>query len=371
MKFFIEINFYFRKLRAVTYEAFTVFMRISPNNFFLKSIMENLMKEALIDVTPANKEIYLMVPQHNGGKSNKKKKVHVDKFTKGRTHIASIADEQRVCSKALECLGFLLVYHGALMKPVLFYIMQEKIVSIGFKITSKVQIDGDLYRDPHCRSRLSDVVGFLMVYPVSKMPVPINYGIALLSKIKQSDPDSNVRDCATMNIYRAETAIHNRKDVFYYPTDYKDLRDTLMFNKQTINKFNEATVAREETSTNGKYVETPEVNVDVKETEDILISDDESDQNLVKVVETVEIKSPEKEEPEINEISDEEEEEAQEISDEEPVTEMIVEPTRLTRSAERKRESLTVEPPAVAKKQKVSNKKDEELVDELLADFNG
>lgn len=334
--------------------------------------MENLMKEAFIDVTPANKEIYLMMPQQNGGKSNKRKKINAaKKLTKGKTQFAMINDEQKVCAKALECLGFLLVYHGPLMKPVLFYMMQEKITSIGFMISSKTQIDGDLYRDPHCRSRLSDLVGFLMIYPVHKMPVPINYGIALLSKIKQSDPDSNVRDCAAINLYRAETAIHNRKDVFYYPPDYKDLRDTLMFNKQTIDKFNEPVALHQES--NGTRVI-----VTVKETENILISDNESDENGVEIVRPVEgeaAKSPPKEQPEVNEISDEDvaepEVEAQEISDEAPVLEPISEPPRLTRSAEKKRASLVVEPPVVAKKQKVSNKKDDDLVEELLADFNG
>lgn len=337
------------------------------------------MKEALIDVTPANNEIYLMMPKQNGGKSNKRKKVSAERnLVKGRTHVGCIIDEQKVCAKALECLGYLLVYHGALMKPVLFFIMQEKIISVGFMISSKVQVDGDLYRDPNCRSRLADLVGFLMIHPVNKMPVPINYGIALLSKIKQADPDSSVRYCAEMNLYRAETAIHNRKDVFYYPLDYKDFRDTLLFNKQTINKFNEATEARQKPASNGKQEETPEI---VEESETILIADNISDENEDSIEQPVDEwtgKSLSKEQPDVTEISDDEakepvQEEPQVISDEELTPEPVAEPPILrTRSAEKQKRTLqSADSPTTPKKQKVSSKKDDEAVEELLADFNG
>lgn len=352
--------------------------------------MENIMKEALIDVTPANDEICLMMPQQNGGKSNKRKRLNAEKkIAKGRAHIASMSDEQKVCAKALECLGFLLVYHGVLMKPVLFYVMQEKITSIAFMVSSKIQQDGDLYRDPLCRSRLSDVIGFMMLHPVNKMPVPINYGIALLTKFKQNDPDSNVRENAAMNLYRAETAIHNRKDVFYFPADFRELRDTLLFNKQTIQKFNETAGAA-----NGKK---PSVVVEIddepiEEDENVVISDNESS------VEEVGVNNEELNPPpvataafsdEVNEISDESEPEPgpepeqdtepQEISDEEEETIAENEPeipepaiedtsrsTRQSRSGKRQAE----EPKTSPKKKKVSNKKEDELVDEMLADFN-
>lgn len=319
------------------------------------------MKEALIDVTPANKEVYLMMPQQNSGKSNKKKKINLDKkFTEEISSISSATDEQKVCAKALECLGYLLVYQGTLMKPVLFWLLQEKILSIGFMISSKIQA-GDLYRDQNCRLRLSDLVGFLMIYPVNKMPVPINYGVALLTKIKVSDPDSNVRDCAAMNLYRAETAIHNRKDVFYYPADYKDLRDTLMFNKQTINKFNESIAVHQEAPANGNHIEPVEANA-IEESEAFLFPDKDTED-----AQTGNAKSPQVISEEALEISDDEAEVAQEISDEEP----IPEPVARTRSAEKKRASLIVESTVAVKKPKVSNKKDDDLVEELLADFNG
>lgn len=329
--------------------------------------MENLMREALIDVTPANKEIYLMVPQTNGGKSNKRKRINADKkFSKSRAQVMSISDEQKVCAKALECLGFLLVYHGVLMKPVLFFIMQEKITAIGFVISSKAQLEGDLYRDPHCRSRLTDLIGFLMIYPVPKMPVPINYGIALLTKMKQSDADTNVRDCAAMNLYRAETAIHNRKDVFYFPADFRELRDTLLFNKQTINKFNESTSPREEI-TNGKKkpIDVPEDD----EVDNILISDNESEKAEVELlsVKNGELKSPQKDPVEVNEISDDDDDEpvqALVISDEEP----IPQPTEVKTSP--KKHPSSIERKSPSKKPKISSQKDEELLIEYMADLN-
>lgn len=71
----------YRKLRSAVYEALICFMRVSPNNIHIKNVMENAMKEAFADVTPANDEICLMVPQQNGGggKSNKKRKMNADK----------------------------------------------------------------------------------------------------------------------------------------------------------------------------------------------------------------------------------------------------------------------------------------------------
>lgn len=340
-------------------------MRITPNNFYIKNVMENLMKEALIDVTPANNEIYLMVPQQNGGKANKRNKLNTDKkFAKARSHIVSVSEEQRVCGKALECLAFLLVYQGVLMKPVLFYIMQENIVSVGFAIASRIQQDGDLYRDPNCRSILSNLIGFMMTHPVHKMPVPLNYGIALLTKLKHSDPDSNVREAASMNLFRAETTIHNRKDVFYFPPEYSDLRETLMFNKQTVHKFNEATNSRQgyDQSKETVVIDEKQSTAVTVENDDIIISDQESDADI----QIINIGSKGEqfiaEQAEINEISDDEE---KEMSDEDPV---IVPVTPKPAPTPEKRATRSSATPTVAKKQKV-DKNDDALLEEYLADF--
>lgn len=326
-------------------------------------------------MTPANNEIYLMVPQKNGGgKANKRKKLNADKkFAKGRSHIVSVSDEQKVCVKALECLSYLLVYQGAVMKPVLFYIMQEKIVSVGFAIASNIQQDGDLYRDPHCRSRLCDLVGFMMTHPVQKMPVPLNYGIAMLTKLKQSDPDSNVREAASMSLVKAETTIHSRKDVFYFPPEYRDLRETLLFNKQTIHKFNEATNSRQDV--NGPEIvitedEVPTI-VEEKDNEDIVISDNESVELITKAEK---VKSDEfiKEQLEINEISDDEEKESSEedvIMVSETPTSVVLEPPKPVATPEKRSTRSTVTS-TVAKKPKVSNKDDDALLQEYLADFD-
>lgn len=370
------ISYNFRKLRVATYEAMKVFMSVSSNNFYVKNIMENLMKEALIDITPANNEIYLMMPQKNGGKSNKRKKVNAENFAKGRVQVANISEEQKVCAKALECLGSLLVHQGVLMKPVLFYILQEKLISIGFKISSQPLGDGDLYRDPNCRSKLADVIGYLMLYPVYKMPVPINYGIALLTKFKHSDPDFNVRQTAELNLNHAEKAIHNRKDVFYYPIDFRDLRDTLMFNKQTIQKFNESTIPQQEI-VNGSSAEKDAKqtisNDFSKKTENIEISDNDSAENEVVVIETTVVVEtlipPQEQQTEVNEISDDEDEqvEPQEISDDESVEKTVV----TTRVLREKRTSTNDGAKVLAKKQKVAEKSkdDDEVLEEYLADF--
>lgn len=341
-------------------------MRISPNNFFLKSVMENLMKEAFIDITPASNDICLILPQQNGGKAAKKRKHNSEKLIKSRGHVVNIDHEQKVCAKALECLGYLLVYQGTLMKPVLFFLLQEKVIAVGFLIASKIQQDGELYRHPRCRSLLADLVGFLMTHPLHKMPVPINYGIALLTKLKHSDPDESVRKTADMNLYRAETAIHNKKDVFYFPPDYSELRDTLMFNKQTINKFNDATVPKD---SNGTVVSLVEPDDEVEENVLSLDGGDSSDE--AELVAT--IVEPPKEaqntrqkptQPALEVVEEVSDEETQEISDEDEDCE-IVPPV-----AEKRPSSSDPTPPAVAKKSKVvASKKDDELLEEYMADF--
>lgn len=353
--------------------------------------MENLMKEALVDVTPASDKICLMMPQKSAGNTNKKK-LNTDKITKGRGHIANMSDEQTVCAAALECLGVLLMDQGVLMKPVLFFLMQEKITSIAFKTFSRTQLDGDLYRDPICRTNLADLIGFMMQYPVNKMPVPINYGINILTKVKEYDPSQKVRATAAKNLSQAEMTIHNKKDVFYFPVEYKDLKDTLMFNKQTIQKFVEANAQKEVNGSNQSNVIEIEDEA-MEQSENIVISDNESEKQVAEKADE-ELNPPPADE--INEISDESEPEKEsevmapthEISDDEQV-ENVEEPEKLVIvdklpepvktaaiSSPRKsaRNAKRSSPPAPVKtspkKQKKSGKDDEELVNEMLADFN-
>lgn len=336
-------------------------MRLSPNNIFIKEVMENVLKEALLDVTPPTKEIRLMMPQKNGGSSNKKKKFAADKkFTKGKAHVASIVDEQTVCAKALECLCFLTALNGGITKPALMFILQEKILAVGFAISSRTQEENDLYRDPMCRVKLSDLVTYMMTHPVATMPTHINHGIALLTKTKNSDPDVNVRNAASMNLNRAEPTIRSRKEAVYFPPEYRDLRDTLMFNRQTINRFNEALNLRgesaNEVSPTAEALPTPDG------TANIIISDNESKDddeivtngNASRQVEAV------IEPMEVNEISDED---TQEISDsDEP--EIVQPPPKADKRASRSRAVVT--PP---KKQRNTDSNNDELLDEYLADF--
>lgn len=325
------------------------------------------MKEAFSDITPASNDVCLILPQQNGGKAAKKRKHNSEKLIKSRGQVVNIDHEQKVCAKALECLGYMLVYQGTLMKPVLFFLLQEKVTSVGFLIASKIQQDGELYRHPLCRSLLADLVGFLMTHPLHKMPVPINYGIALLTKLKHSDPDASVRNAADMNLYRAETAIHNKKDVFYFPPDYSELRDTLMFNKQTINKFNEATVPKE---SNGAVVALVEPDDEV--VENISLPDGAESSDEAELVATIAEppkaarntrQKPAQPAPDVvEEISDDE---TQEISDDDDEECEIVPPL-----AEKRPSTSDPTPPAVAKKPKVvASKKDDELLEEYMADF--
>lgn len=347
-------------------------MKLSPNNFHVKNIMENIMKEMLLDISPAIDESFLIISstQENSGNSEKKKKGKgIGKLLKGKPALVNLVDSQKTCAKALECLGILLMYQGVLMKPVLYYVMQEKVLAIGFKITSSVQKEDELYHDYVCRTKLCDLLLFMILHPVQKNPLPLNYCLALLTQLKHSDPDMNVKDKASENMLRAESVLHNRKEVFYFPTDYRELRDTLLFNKSTIQKLieiptNNGEINSCENQSNGNSMNVQIISSDTENDDD----DEDEDNN------DDEIQEPNDDDDEMEEDENENEDE----KEEEKVEEIIKPPTqeiKITPSPQKqqKRERQTaaakniIEKPL--KKPKISDLKDEQVVEEMLADF--
>lgn len=361
-------------------------MKVSPNNFHVKHIMENAMKEALADITPKIDETFLIIQENgnDGGGRKKKKPGNVSgKLLKAKTQHANLIDAQRTCVEALNCLEHMLRYQGVLMKPALFYVLQEKVFAIGFRISSIPQKEDELYHDPQCRSALVDLVQALALHPVQKIPVPLNYCVALLSKVKHSDSNVHVRDNASASLIRLEGAIHSRKECFYFPSDYKELRDTLMFNKQTIHKLIECKTNQNGAQSNGKSEIAAAAEM-LSASEDENENDEHDDDNRgidenVKPNESKDdsfVSAVEEEEEEADQESLNEDAENDDNDVDDDVGETIKPPPAevpMSPPASVKRPAAAndtaAEKPTV-KKPKTSDLKEELVVEEMLADFD-
>lgn len=369
-------DFLYRKLRSDVYDTLITFMKLSPNNFHVKNIMENIMKEALVDITPAVDESFLIISTQENGEKKKKKGNVNGKLLKGKAALVNLVDVQKTCEKALECLGCLLMYQGVLMKPVLFYVLQEKVLAIGFRISSSVQKEDELYHDFECRMKLCDLFLLMMLHPVQKNPIPLNFCLALLTQLKHSDPDENVRDKASQNLLRAESVIHNKKEVFYFPSDYRELRDTLLFNKSTIQKLSEIP---SENHSNGKSMKAEIYSESEEDEEDEDVDENGNDENNETMDEENEMDCTQESHESAMEEDEEEVEESlsdEELENDEKEEETIKPPTqeiKITPSPQQKRTRQTtaaaniIEKPL--KKPKTSDLKDEQVVEEMLADF--
>lgn len=352
------------------------------------------MKEALNDITPKIDESFLIIQANGDGKKKKKQGNVNGKLLRGKTSLVNLVDAQKTCAEALKCLGHILMYQGVLMKPVLFYIMQEKVFAIGFRISSIVQKEDELYHDQECRKKLNDLVLLMALHPVHKIPVPLNYCMALLTKVKHSDPNVHVRENASENLHRVEGAIHNKKEIFYFPSDYRELRDTLMFNKQTIHKFNECKSEsirnQNENHSNGKsdivemFTESEDdehENADDEDENDNHGIDENVNQNESKEDSFLSaVEAEQEEEFDEESLSDENEEEEEIVDDEmaetikpptrEVISEKMSSRSKTAKDSSAKRAAAVNDIEKTAKKPKKSDLKDEQVVEEMLADFD-
>lgn len=347
-----------------------MFIEISPNNIFIKSISENLLKEAFIDVTPPNDEICLMVPQPNGNKSNRKKRnQHADKkIGKSKGHVVNIENEQMACYTALDVMNTLLKYDGATLKPVLYKLMQDKILSVAFMITERDSEVGDLYSNSVCRIKLTELIYNMMSHPATSCPAPISFGIELLQKLKNDDFDFNVRRTAAIHLTFSEKLIHNKKESFYFPTDIRDFRDTLKYNAHILKKFSE---------------KAPEEDSVKQNTGIITLEDDDEEQNEESLSEVIAIPDEDQkhetpmEQEEVNVIisDDSSDGDLQIIGNKDKVEqtsekgsiEDAVEPVVVLPAPKRQAKQKS---PAANKKVKLADKQNDKLIDEYLADFN-
>ncbi|CAO1418811.1 unnamed protein product [Diamesa serratosioi] len=231
-------------LRSVVYETMILFLNTSSNNAFVKNCSENLLKEIILDTTPRNNAMCLMIPTGKKDSLSRKqlRKVQSEKKVVKAATPENLEYEQELCVVALELLNILWKTNGTLLKPVLCKIVQDKILFVAFSSASRDENQSeDLYTNPRCRIQLMETIYTLMSCSTFNCPPPLSFGLELLKKVKQTDYDYNVRKlCDSLSI-NVEKLIHNKKEVFYFPTDIKDFRDTIKYNEYTLKKFNEIT----------------------------------------------------------------------------------------------------------------------------------
>jgi hypothetical protein len=200
--------------------------------------MENLMKEAFIDITPIQNEITLTLPNDVGkSKKKKKKETEIRKNINGAAVDVCLNLHQMLCGRALEFLRNLLTFNGAGMKPVLLKILQEKILLTTFKLQSMELSENDLYDSFECRSQMLELCYAILMHPTIRNVTPMSYSIEVLTKFKDNDRDVRLRQRASELIRNLEAVLHNRKDSIHFPSDLHEFRDSWLFNEKTVKAF--------------------------------------------------------------------------------------------------------------------------------------
>ena len=174
-----------------------------------------------------------------------------------------------------------------------------------------------------------------------------------------------------------EKLIHPKKEVFFFPTDVQDFRDSMKFNQQLLQKFNEIPSLKV-TGEKPKEPETPNMEQDVNDTEKIAVLEDspsenedsEKEENLEPPAKTAKIDKA----SETNEV----EENVDEITDDESEEIILEEDVEMTAPEVQKSKEIVEKEPEVPKKQlpvkvaesRVSSADEIALVEQYAADFN-
>lgn len=149
----------------------------------------------------------------------------------------SIQNEIKLCKKALETLQIFLDSTGTFIKPIYHKILQDKVLLQSFNVLGQFKNRKDYYEDAECRIKLFEVLTALVNNSSANCPPPLGYGLEILTKAKQLDPDFEVRENCAKLLMVLEKAIHPKREIFYFPTDVKDFRDTIKFNQLVLKKF--------------------------------------------------------------------------------------------------------------------------------------
>lgn len=149
-------------------------------------------------------------------------------------HLQSDYCNEALCLAALRCLAKVLDAAGCFIKPVMQKLLQEKIVSLCVSVFSQLNTGAkqNLYFEPNCRQALLVALNSLIINPHHLCPPPLQYGVTMFSAAESQDPNVDVRSKAAELARGAETLLHPRKEVFYFPLEENAVKDMLAAKKK-------------------------------------------------------------------------------------------------------------------------------------------
>lgn len=183
--------------------------------------------------------------EHNAATSFAK--THSGGSFENSKHLQSDFGNEVLCLAALRCLCKILDAAGCFIKPIMQKLIQEKIVSLCFSVFSQLNtgVRQNLYFEPNCRKALLSALHALIVNPHHLCPPPLQYGVALFNVAEVQDPNGDVRARASELSRSAETLVHPRREVFYFPVEENAVKDMLVAKKK--HKLNSAVFAAKQT----------------------------------------------------------------------------------------------------------------------------
>ncbi len=145
---------------------------------------------------------------------------------------------QKLCAKSLDSLALLINSSGCYLNSIFHKILKDKLLILSFGVTSKLsQSQGDIYEDSHCRTKLFECLKSLNNNSSSICASPLNYTLEIFAKAMEMDPSGNNSEMLFGTMATLLKDVRPKKEIFYFPTDIKDFRDTVKFNQRLEKKF--------------------------------------------------------------------------------------------------------------------------------------
>ncbi|XP_058839914.1 proline-, glutamic acid- and leucine-rich protein 1-like [Topomyia yanbarensis] len=234
--------------RTKVYESMALWCETNKYASGIEEIGDKVLEHIVQDITPFEAEVTLQVNasgQKLSAKARKKLQKQQNAATSlAKTHTSNRLDNSKLlqtdsgneelCLAALCCLRKILEAAGCFIKPVMHKLLQEKIVSLCFSVFSQLNtgIRQNLYCEPGCRAALLASLSALIINPHHLCPPPLQYGIVLFNLAEVQDPSEDVRSKASDLARTAETLLHPRKEVFYFPVEENTVKDMMVAKKK-------------------------------------------------------------------------------------------------------------------------------------------
>ncbi|XP_001851523.2 proline-, glutamic acid- and leucine-rich protein 1 [Culex quinquefasciatus] len=235
-------------LRTKVYGSIAVWCETVKFGSGVEEISDSLLENIVQDVAPYEPEVTLQVNasrQKLSAKAKKKlqkeqnaatalAKNHTSGSLEISKHLQSDYCNEVLCLAALRCLAKVLDAAGCFIKPVMQKLLQEKIVSLCVSVFSQLNTGAkqNLYFEPNCRQALLVALNSLIINPHHLCPPPLQYGVTMFSAAESQDPNVDVRSKAAELARGAETLLHPRKEVFYFPLEENAVKDMLAAKKK-------------------------------------------------------------------------------------------------------------------------------------------